>query len=381
MFVLSLGALACQSAFEFPPEAEQPAPAVTVIVEEVSQDKQSEPIPTLSSEEGASPLITPPLDLVSQQDALTALYENVSPGVVSIQVLTELGGGSGSGFVIDKDGHVITNFHVVQGASELVVAFPSGIKAVGEVIGEDTDSDLAIIKVDAPPEELHPLTLGDSDQLRPGQIVIAIGNPFGLNGTMTTGIVSGLGRTLDSLNEAPGGQFFSAGDLIQTDAAINPGNSGGPLLNLNGEVIGINRAIRTFNFTEEAEPVNSGIGFAISINIVKRVVPSLIANGSYDYPYLGISSPSDIPLELAENLGLEKAIGVYISAVADDGPADQAGLVESDVIVSINDVEVRNFGDLISYLFNHTAPGDTVLVSFVHNGEQLETEMVIGSRP
>src|SRR3990172_6347384 len=219
------------------------------------------------------------VDTAGQQEVLVSLYERVVPGIVSLQVAGSQGGSLGSGFVFDDQGHIITNYHVVEGAEQLEVDFTTGYKIYGTVIGTDLDSDLAVVKVNAPASELHPLPLGDSTSLKVGQTVIAIGNPFGLNGTMTTGIISALGRTLDSARDAPSGGFFTAGDIIQTEAAINPGNSGGPLFNLNGEVIGVNRAIRTNNFTETGEPVNSGIGFAIAINIVKRVVPVLIAEG------------------------------------------------------------------------------------------------------
>ena len=313
---------------------------------------------------------------------LIALHAQVSPGVVSIQVLTEVGGGQGSGFVIDNDGHIVTNFHVVQGATDIEIAFPTGIKVKGQIIGEDADSDLAIIKVDVPADQLVPLPLGDSSNLQVGQIVVAIGNPFGLNGTMTTGILSGLGRTLDSLNETPDGTtVYSTGDLLQTDAAINPGNSGGPLLNLNGEVIGVNRAIRTFNSSDTGEPLNSGIGFAVSINIVKRVAPSLIANGSYEYPYLGVSSQQEITLDQANQLGLENALGVLVTQVVNGGPADDAGLRPGDVITAVNGEQLNNFGEMISYLFNSTVPGDTITFTVIRDGSSIPIDLVVGSRP
>jgi len=198
---------------------------------------------------------------------------------------------------------------------------------------------------------------------------------------MTTGIVSSIGRTLDSLNLSSSGRAFSAGDIIQTDAAINPGNSGGPLLNLEGEVIGVNRAIRTFASTDSLEPVNSGIGFAVSVNIVKRVVPSLISEGSYSYPYLGISSWPDIPLEEAERIGLEKTIGAMVTSVVQDGPADQAGIQTDDVILSINGLEVLDFNKMLSYLFNYTSPGDMVELEVFRNGEIITIELIIGARP
>jgi len=326
------------------------------------------------------------VDVVAQNDVLVNLYERVSPGVVSILALTRsgemvVGGGTGSGFVIDKEGHIVTNYHVVEGASEIQVTFTSGIKIRGEVIGTDLDSDLAVIKVDLPAEDLTPIPLGGSDQLRVGQLVIAIGNPFGLSGTMTTGIVSSIGRTLDSLNLSSTGRAFSAGDIIQTDAAINPGNSGGPLLNLDGEVIGVNRAIRTFASTDSLEPVNSGIGFAVSVNIVKRVVPSLISDGSYSYPYLGISSWPDIPLEEAERIGLERTIGAMVTSVVPGGPADEAGIQEDDVILSIDGLEVLDFSKMLSYLFNNTSPGDTVELEVFRNGAVITLDLTIGARP
>ncbi len=201
--------------------------------------------------------------------------------------------------------------------------------------------------------------------------MVAIGNPFGLSGTMTTGIVSALGRTLPSNRQTASGGFFSAGDLIQTDAAINPGNSGGPLFNMNGEVIGINRAIRTVSSTAMGEPVNSGIGFAIAINIAKRVVPELIRTGRYDYPYMGISSADDLSLEAIEALGLPQYTGAYVTTVVPGGPAEKAGIragtrdiglgpnlrAGGDLIVAMDGVPIKNFDELLRYLINNKKPG------------------------
>ncbi len=328
----------------------------------------------------------------SELKGLSALYESTLPGVVAIRVFGKTGSGVGSGFVFDDQGHIITNFHVVEGADDVEVDFSSGFKTYGTVIGTDLDSDLAVIKVDVPAEELLPLPIGDSDQLRVGQTVIAIGNPFGLSGTMTTGIVSALGRTLDSMNGAPGGGFFTAGDIIQTDAAINPGNSGGPLFNLQGEVIGINRAIRTTNYSDEGDPVNSGIGFAISINIVKRVVPSLIERGIYDYPYMGISSMSDLSLHSIEALGLPQHTGAYVTSVSPGSPADDAGMqgasdngegipTGGDLIIGIDGIEVREFDSLLKYLINNKEPGDIVILTVLRDGQRIEVEMTLGKRP
>jgi 2-alkenal reductase len=349
-------------------------------------------VPSLAQEESS----TVPLAVseTAPEELLVRLYDNVSRGVVAIQVLTQDGGSQGSGFVIDKEGHIITNYHVVEGLTDLEVDFASGFKTRGDIVAIDTDSDLAVIKVEAPPEELFPLTLGDSSGLKVGQTVIAIGNPFGLTGTMTTGIISALGRTLESMRDAPGGSTFTAGDIIQTDTAINPGNSGGPLLNLKGEVIGVNRAIRTFNFTTGEEPLNSGIGFAIAINIVKRVAPILIAEGEYNYPYIGISSLPDISLLEMEALDLPRSTGAYVTSVTAGGPAERAGLragtvttdlpllnAGGDLIIAIDGQPVRTFGDLLAYLINYKSPGDTVLLTILRDDQELEVELTLDKRP
>ncbi|MGH2582731.1 MAG: S1C family serine protease [Anaerolineales bacterium] len=321
-------------------------------------------------------------DLLSQQEALVSLYENASAGVVSIVVATEQGGGQGSGFVYDNDGHIVTNFHVVQGATAIEVAFTSGEKVIGEVIGTDPDSDLAVVQVDIDSAILHPLTLGDSEQLQVGQYVVAIGNPFGLQGSMSVGIVSSLGRSLESLNPAPNSNvFFSAGDLIQTDAAINPGNSGGPLLNLHGEVVGVNRAIRSFSSNVEGDALNSGIGFAVSSTIVSRVVPSLINEGHFDYPYLGISSFDNLSLTDAQELGLNRTDGALITSVAPGGPGDEAGLQQGDFITAIDGRDLNSFDDLIGYLFTQRSPGDTVELQIIRGGEEITVAVVLGARP
>lgn len=334
------------------------------------------------------------IDVEGRQEALVDLYTRVMPGVVSLQVIGDQGGSQGSGFVYDDRGHIITNYHVVEGARQVEVDFTSGYKVYGTVIGTDLDSDLAVVKVDVPEGELTPLPLGDSNSLRVGQTVIAIGNPFGLSGTMTTGIISALGRTLDSQRDAPTGGFFTAGDIIQTDAAINPGNSGGPLFDLNGQVIGVNRAIRTTGFTNTGEPVNSGIGFAISINIVKRVVPYLVANGKYDYPYLGISSIDELSLPQIEALGLQSYTGAYVTGVTPDGPADQAGLragdratsvqglnAGGDLIVAIDGITIHRFDDLLRYLINNKGPGEQVVLTVLRGEESLDLTITLGKRP
>jgi S1-C subfamily serine protease len=379
---LVLSSAACRLGFDFDAFQESeptPPPAVTQAVREIL------PTPPLPVNTEVA------IDLYEMENLLITLYERVSPGVVAIQ---EVGGGLGSGFVYDREGHIITNYHVIEGLRDLEINFSSGYKTRGTVIGTDLDSDLAVIKVDAPEEILFPLALGDSDLLRVGQSVIAIGNPFGLSGTMTTGIISAKGRTLDSFRQSSDGLFFSAGDLLQTDAAINPGNSGGPLLNLNGEVIGVNRAIRTAGISQSGEPLNSGIGFAISINIIKRVVPSLIAFGTYDYPYLGITARPELTLFEQETLGLNRSTGAYIIAITPGSPAEEAGLRDGsrrteqpglfaggDLIVAVDDRPVYIFGDLLSYLMVNKSPGDTITLTIVRDNEEKEVNLTLGKRP
>jgi 2-alkenal reductase len=360
----------------------------------VTASQQRSPVTIVVTPPSNQTLPETPIDLEYQDTLLTTLYEQANPGIVSIQVLSQAGGSLGSGFVIDKQGHVVTNYHVVEGAEELEVDFPSGLKVRGEVVGNDLDSDLAVIKIDAPADALFPLPMGDSEALKVGQMVIAIGNPFGLSGTMTVGIISAQGRTLESIRQTPEGSFFSAGGIIQTDAAINPGNSGGPLLNLKGEVVGINRAIRTTSLTAEGEPSNSGVGFAIPVNIIKRVIPALIETGSYDYPYLGVTSREEISLIEQELLQLPQAIGAYVISVVPDGPADEAGLrggttpsdipglnSGGDLIIAVDGRPVRVFGDLLSYLMTSKSPGDTLSLTIIRDNEQKEVNVTLGKRP
>jgi 2-alkenal reductase len=391
--IILLTTAACGFTFQIPRFFGEESPAPTVEVQRATLPVSSQitlpAVPTLSAPPDISALSYAERDAV-----LTSLYERVSPGVVSLLVENGQGGSTGSGFVIDRQGHIVTNYHVVEGATDVEVDFLFGLKVRGKVIGTDLDSDLAVVKVDVPEDVLVPLPLGDSDQLKVGQTVVAIGNPFQLNGTMTLGIVSAKGRTLESLRQAESGSFFTAGDIIQTDAAINPGNSGGPLLNLNGEVIGVNRAIRTTGTTITGDPVNSGIGFSISSNIVRRVVPELIATGKYDYPYLGISSRSNLTLRMIEELGLPRQTGAYITAVTPGSPADRAGLrggsrptsftglpAGGDLLVAIDGQPVMTFDDLLSYLIKNKQPGDKVTLTIVRDGQEKEVDLTLGKRP
>ncbi|MPM48532.1 hypothetical protein SDC9_95257 [bioreactor metagenome] len=332
---------------------------------------------------------------VSQLDAvLVSLYQKVSPGIVSIVTTTKDGYSSGSGFVFDKDGHIVTNYHVVEGATQIEVDFVTGVKVRATIVGADLDSDLAVLHVDVDSSELTPLQVGDSDQLQVGQMVVAIGSPFYLSGSMSLGIVSAKGRMLDSMHSTNDNGVYSAGDLIQTDAAINPGNSGGPLFNLEGEVVGVNRAISTNSYNEDGTPLNSGIGYSVSSNIVKRVVPAIINSGSYAYPYLGISSYSyDLILDEWEALGLTQTSGVYVMEVTPGGPAEQAGLKAGthvtsisglysggDLITQVDGRTVLMYSDLISYIMANKSPGDVVQLTIIRDGQEMQIPLTLGSR-
>ena len=333
---------------------------------------------------------------IDAQDApLVNLYQRVNPAVVYIEVLVDDGEtlsplGSGSGFVIDKEGHIVTNNHVVEMADALEVIFSDGSVADAQILGTDPYSDLAVIQVDVSPERLVPLELSDSSTLQVGQRVIAIGNPFGLDGTMTVGIISALGRTLPA-QVLEGSGRFSNPEIIQTDAAINPGNSGGPLLDIRGHVVGVNTAIRSTTGT------NSGIGFAVPVSTVRRIVPVLIKEGVYRYPYLGITYDTRFTMaELAGPLGLPVTRGALIDRVTPGTAADQARLrggdheVEvmgttvnagGDIIVAIDGYKLRDFDDLIAYLVRETQVGQDVVLTVIRDGENLEISVTLGERP
>lgn len=336
----------------------------------------------------------------AEEELLNRVYEALSPSVVNISVSGNENSvfgeqGEGSGFVWDKEGHIVTNNHVVENAETILVTFSDTTQLTAEIVGTDPDSDLAVIRVEADPEFLQPVATGDSAALRVGQRVIAIGNPFGFDRTLTLGVVSALGRTVPSeIGQTTGGNF-SIPNLVQTDAAINPGNSGGPLLDIEGRVIGVNTLI--YSTTGRA---NSGVGFAIPVNKVEAVVPELIAKGIYETPYLGISSPRDLVLtpRLAELLELENVSGgVLVDLVVPEGPSDDAGVRGSerelevaelggtvrsggDVIVGIDGQLVRQFDDVINYLDTRRV-GDVITLSIIRDGEPLELPVTLGARP
>ncbi len=379
--LLVLPALACSTqelVFEpTPVSPSTPGPSAAVVA-----------TPTALSEDELA-------DLDAQDALLTNLYQRVNPSVVYIEVLLERGGdlqqvGSGSGFVIDEEGHIITNNHVIENADALQVTFFSGqVTRDAEVIGRDAYSDLAVVKVNVPSDRLAPLTLGDSDALLVGQGVIAIGNPFGLQGTMTAGVVSAVGRTLTS--QILEGGAFSNPEIIQTDASINPGNSGGPLVDSRGRVVGVNTAIRSNT------GVNAGVGFAVPVNTVKRIVPDLIDKGAYEYPYLGITSDRNFTVaELVQPLGLAVDHGVLVAEVQPDTAASEAGLrggdrevevmgmsvvVGGDIITAIDGEELRTFDDLVAYLVSDTEVGQDITLTIVREGKQMEVSATLGKRP
>ncbi len=353
------------------------------------------PLPPLENQEEQQNITDGKTNLISSDGVLISLYESVNPGVASIIVYSDgLVVGQGSGFLFDDQGHILTNYHVVENAAQIEVVFPSGFSAKGELIGTDLDSDIAVVEVIIPDASLKPLILGSSSDVKVGQYVVAIGNPYGLSGTMTVGIVSARGRLLESLRAAPSGGFFTAPDLIQTDAAINPGNSGGPLLNMNGEVIGINRAIRT-NEEGNGALSNSGIGFAVPIDIVKRVVPYLIRDGRYDYPYLGIVSRENLTLIEKEAIGFSsEEVGAYVIDVPINGPASDAGLrggtaetvfsdlpSGGDLITAVDGERIRSFSDLLAYLVTNKSPGDEIEITVLREGQELVLMAILEKRP
>ena len=375
---LAVAALAC--ALPGIPAAPQSAPTALPVV--------AAPVNNTSNVTQPPANVTTNILTSSEEQALIDLYAKVNPAVVSIQVSFGAEGAQGSGFLYDTEGHIVTNQHVVEGAQFIEVDFPSGLKTEGTVVGVDTDADLAVIKVQQVPEGLTPLPLADSDTVQVGQRAIAIGNPFGESGSMTLGIVSGKGRSLSDNRTSATGSRFTSPDIIQTDAPINPGNSGGPLLNMSGEVIGINRAIATETGS------GSGVGYAIPSNTVRQIVPVLISEGAFTYPYFGMSSGPEISLQAAEELGLAQAGGVYVVSVVPGGPADQGGLRgdgatdndvrlrgDGDLIVAIDGQPVNIFEDLISYINYNKRPGDAVTLTVLRGTERVDLTITLGERP
>jgi len=350
--------------------------------------------------------------LAALEGALERVYQDVSPSVVYIEVLQtqQVGSGlpffrqplpqqqpeeqyqhgSGSGFVWDQEGHVVTNNHVVNGADKIEITFSDGTTVPGTVVGTDPASDLAVLKVEVPAGQLYPVRMADSTLVMVGQLAVAIGNPFGLENTMTVGIVSALERSLPAESNSGDGSSYTIPDVIQTDAPINPGNSGGVLVNGQGEVIGVTSAI--------VSPVraSAGIGFAVPAAIVQKVVPVLIAKGSYEHPWLGISGTTLDP-NLAQAMGLDaNQRGALVIEVVPGSPAEQAGLQSSDrqvtidgqerqvggdVIVALDGQPVKTFDDLVAYLFRSTDLGQKATLTVLRDGRERQVEVTVAARP
>ncbi|MGE3272834.1 MAG: S1C family serine protease [Chloroflexota bacterium] len=334
------------------------------------------PAPTASPGPASSPGGPAALD----ENVIAELFERVAPSVVNVSVqVPNVSGqgatmrqGSGSGFVVDGEGHILTNEHVVRDASRIEVTLADGLKVPAEVRGRDPLNDIALLKVEAPSDRLRPVTLGDSTRLRVGQLAVAIGNPFGFARTLTVGVVSGVGRPVEDAGRRP------LLDMIQTDAAINPGNSGGPLLNSRGEVIGITTLIDRNQLS---------VGFAVPINTAMQILPNLISGQKVRRPWLGISGVALSPL-LAEQLGLTTEQGILVREAIPDAPADQAGIrggstdnpASGDVILAIDGHPVTRVADLVASIDPH-AVGETVTMTIVRDGQEQQIPVTLGEYP
>jgi 2-alkenal reductase len=377
---LVVSMLACQASV---PGRVVVSPAAVVTEAAVQVGSQAtEPVTSLQ------PAI--PAVVGEHDDALVAIYARVNPAVVNVTTFqTENGfltaASQGSGFVVDPEGHIVTNAHVVQGSEQVEVTFSDGTARIAEQVGEDLNADLAVLKVDSLPEGVQPLPFADMNSLAVGQTVIAIGNPFGLEGTLTRGVISALGRNIPALTP------FSIPQSIQTDAAINPGNSGGPLLNLDGEVIGVNAQIETGGTGRS----NIGVGFAIPVSILKVVIPDLISNGSHDWAYLGVRGSNLNPILVkAMNLPVEK--GAYLVEVLSDGPSAKANLrgatetvtvdgrqvdIGGDVVTAVDGQSLRSFDDLLLYIAVNARPGQSIRLTILRDGKQQDVDVILGVRP
>jgi Trypsin-like serine proteases, typically periplasmic, contain C-terminal PDZ domain len=374
-----------------------------------------------------APATTIQMTTVDEQTAFEQIYAAVNPSVVDI-VVTEKSGSTttstqynfpnlpgfpdfnnqqpqqstptqveGAGFIIDSAGHIVTNNHVVADASKIVVTFSDGTQVEAKLTGTDPDTDLAVIQVTGVDASLiKPIALGDSTQEKVGAIVVAIGSPFQLQGTMTSGIISALGRTMQSTSASSSNSsssqtgYYSIPDIIQTDAAINHGNSGGPLVNLSGEVIGVNTAI------ESTSDSNAGIGYAIPSAIVKLVTSELISSGKADHTYLGVST-TQMTADLATAMNLPtNTRGILLEAVSANGPAGKAGLksgsqqitidgadyaIGGDIINSIDGNPIKTYNDLVSYLLLKTKVGQQVTIGYLRDGKQATAKVTLEARP
>lgn len=343
--------------------------------------------------------LSPDQIIAAHDTVMSGIYQRSVPSIVGLRVIKAPGNmenfpgvmpddfrarSAGSGFLWDDQGHIVTNRHVVSGAERIIVVMSDGTQTGAAIVGDDADSDLAVIKIDDPDLRPNPITLGDSDSIVPGQLALAIGDPFSRGFSMTSGIISAIGRTIN-----PGDSNFSVPRVIQHDAATNPGNSGGPLLNRKGEVVGINTQIisQTGAF--------SGVGLAIPINLAKLVIPALIADGRYEYPYIGIRGASVTP-DLARAMDLPPATrGALVIAVSPDSaadrgdlrPSDQTAIIDGlelpiggDIITAIDDTPIPDMDALLAYVVERTRPGDTVIFTVLRDGEETELSITMGAR-
>jgi 2-alkenal reductase len=381
VIILVLLATIIMSACSIQPDAsvsqEVDTAAITeeVLAQIEAQQAQTETIIPVTFNDGATAVTGSEL-----QNSLVSLYQKANPSVVYI-IVPPLG--SGSGFVYSDDGYIVTNNHVVADGSSFEVVFSDGQRMEAQLIGNDPDSDLAVIKVDQLPENVTALPLAQPNSLQVGQFVAAIGNPFGEQGSMSMGIISGLGRSLPSQRTLTTGSSYTLPQVIQTDAPINPGNSGGPLLNLAGEVVGVNSAIASTTGT------SSGVGFSIPVAAVHRIVPSLIENGDYDYSYMGVGFDNEVSLDELAIYDLPQTQGAYVLNVSPGSPAAEAGLIAADaqtgqggdLIVAIDDQQINNFADLNAYLVFNTTVGQTIDMTVLRDGQTVSLPLVLGERP
>ncbi len=364
----------------------------------LTQDAAPGSVSTPAEVTEVAPLVEERLAAFALEEQIIAIYDATSPAVVNITsrgfttdmlMRTVPQGGTGSGFVYDSSGHIVTNFHVVEDAEEVTVTFSNGETYEAEIVGTDPINDLAVVRIEAGSDLPDPLPVADSDTLKVGQFVVAIGNPFGLDQTLTTGVISALGRVIESPQD---NRFI--GEAIQTDAAINPGNSGGPMLDLRGQVIGVNSQIIS------PSGANAGIGFAVSSNTVRRVVPELIAQGKYAHPWLGVQlvtlTPDGLDALRGAGRDLPDDVGLLIVEVVENGPAAKAGVqgasrfteidstevpLDGDVVLAIDGQAVRTFEDLTVYLETETTAGDTVALTVLRDGAEVVLNVALGELP
>jgi 2-alkenal reductase len=391
-----------------PPPTPTAAPAVAQVAQPTASEPPataepratSAPLPSVAPVATLAPAVTNALE--AEQRLLVELYRRVNPAVVSIEVASrhpsveggptpdqDLPFAQGSGFLYDDQGRIVTNNHVVEDATSFQVRFSDGSVVEARLLGRDPGSDLAVLKVDELPAGAAPLALADSAQVEVGQTAIAIGNPFGERNTLTVGVVSGIGRSLSGPRSAEARGTFPIPNIIQTDAAINPGNSGGPLLNIFGEVIGVNTAIRSESGTFE------GVGYAVPANTLARVIPALIREGRYQHPWLGVSMRDVDPL-LARQFSLAARQGVLITQVQRGSPADRAGIqggtkqadygglplaYDGDIITAIDSQKVFSGDDLVGYLEQRASVGEQITITLLRDGVEQQVQVTLGSRP